>query len=271
MEPTVGASLRAAREAQGLSIQDVARQLRLMNRQIVAMENEDFSSLGQPVFARGFVRNYARLLGLDAQALLHTMGGHVEPVDVIQVPAVVLPGAWFTSGWLIAGLVALLVLTALPIGLYAWLGSDADEVVLTHVPQPQRSAPAVAVAVPASPITEKTPEIPASILNTESDAAGVSSVAPPTESVPSVPASAVIQREMRFEFADDAWLEVKDGTGKVLYRHMNGRGSNLSLTGQPPLSLVIGNATQVSMTYGGRPLDLKPYIDANVARFNLEE
>ena len=59
--------------------------------------------------------------------------------------------------------------------------------------------------------------------------------------------------------------------GKVLYRHMNGRGSNLSLTGQPPLSLVIGNATQVSMTYGGRPLDLKPYIDANVARFNLEE
>ena len=273
MEPTVGASLRAAREAQGLSIQDVARQLRLMNRQIVAMENEDFASLGQPVFARGFVRNYARLLGLDAQALLHTMGGHVEPVDVIQVPAVVLPGAWFTSGWLIAGLVALLMFTVVPIGLYAWLGSDADEVALAHVPQPQRPTPAVAVPAPApaSPPTEKMPEIPASILNTENGAAGISSVAPPTESIPPAPASAVIQREMRFEFADDAWLEVKDGTGKVLYRHMNGRGSNLSLTGQPPLSLVIGNATQVSMTYGGRPLDLKPYIDANVARFNLEE
>jgi len=266
----IGASLRAAREAQGLSIQDVARQLRLMNRQIVAMENEDFASLGQPVFARGFVRNYARLLGLDAQALLHTMGGQVEPVDVIQAPAVELPRAWFTSGWLIAGLVALLIFTVVPIGLYAWLGSDAYEVALTHVPL-RRPTPAVVAPVVVSPPSEKTAALPPSVLNPESNVPGIFPVAPSTDSVPSAPVTTGVQREMRFEFADDAWLEITDGTGKLLYRHMNSKGSNLGLTGQPPLSLVIGNATQVSMTYNGRPLDLKPYIDANVARFNLEE
>ena len=59
---SVGPRLRAAREAQGLSVEEAAGRLRLMHRQIDAMEREDFESLGQPVFARGFVRNYARLL-----------------------------------------------------------------------------------------------------------------------------------------------------------------------------------------------------------------
>ena len=76
---------------------------------------------------------------------------------------------------------------------------------------------------------------------------------------------------MRFEFADNAWLEVKDGTGQSLQHQMNAKGTNLVLTGQPPLELVIGNAAQVRMSYNGRPLDLTPYINANVARFSLEE
>ena len=76
---------------------------------------------------------------------------------------------------------------------------------------------------------------------------------------------------MRFEFAEDAWLEVKDGTGQILYRHMNLKGSTLVLAGEAPLELVIGNAAQVRMIYNGRPLELTPYISANVARFSLEE
>ena len=74
---SVGPRLRAAREAQGLSVEEAAGRLRLMHRQIDAMEREDFESLGQPVFARGFVRNYARLLGLDPDALLSQMAGCV--------------------------------------------------------------------------------------------------------------------------------------------------------------------------------------------------
>lgn len=272
-EQGVGAILRAAREARGLSVQDAAQQLRLMNRQIVAMETEDFASLGQPVFARGFVRNYARMLGLDATAILQSMGGaQVEPVEVMQAPSLVLPGKWFTSGWLIAGMVLLLLVTVLPIGLYAWLSSDAEEVTR---PVTQRSSPAAPVTPPAT--------------STPSEPPGVVPAAPSNESVPpivqpadvapdalapapeTVVAPAPIKREMRFEFADEAWLEVKDGTGQTLYRHMNLKGSNLVLAGQPPLELVIGNATQVRMTYNGRPLDLTPYINANVARFSLED
>ena len=272
-EPGVGETLRAAREARGLSIQDAAQQLRLMNRQVAAMEAEDFASLGQPVFARGFVRNYARMLGLDDVAILRAMGGALaEPVEVSETPQLVLPGKWFTSGWLMVGLVLLLLFTVLPIGLYAWLSGDAEEVTRPITRVVPATAPATPPAVLSAnesaspPAATSREEVATSTIPPNGTTAepGVTATEPPAAPAPS-------QREMRFEFAEDAWLEVKEGTGQILYRKMNQRGSNLVLTGQLPLDLVIGNAMHVRMTYQGRPLDLTPYINANVARFSLEE
>jgi cytoskeleton protein RodZ len=65
-----GARLRAARQAAGLSLDQVAQQLKLAPRQVKALEDEDFAQLPGRTFARGFVRNYARLLNLDGDALL---------------------------------------------------------------------------------------------------------------------------------------------------------------------------------------------------------
>ena len=276
IEPGVGETLRAAREAKGLSVQDAAQQLRLMNRQVAAMEAEDFASLGQPVFARGFVRNYARMLGLDDAAILREMGGvQAEPIEVSATPPLVLPGKWFTSGWLIAGMVLLLLFTVLPIGLYAWLSSDAEEVARPIPREVSATAPVSPPAIP--PATENDSSAPANpnaemqdlnpALNDISVTPGADSGVAAAE--PAAPAPS--QREMRFEFAEDAWLEVKESTGQILYRKMNQKGNTLVLTGQPPIDLVIGNAMHVRMTYQGRPLDLMPYINANVARFSLEE
>jgi cytoskeleton protein RodZ len=57
----------------------------------------------------------------------------------------------------------------------------------------------------------------------------------------------------------------------MVHRQMDLAGSSADVSGQPPFSLVIGNAAQVRMTYNGRPIDLKPFIDIKVARFNLEQ
>ena len=65
-----GARLKAAREAAGLSLDQVAQQLKLAPRQVKALEDEDFARLPGRTFARGFVRNYARLLNLDGDDLL---------------------------------------------------------------------------------------------------------------------------------------------------------------------------------------------------------
>ena len=62
---TVGARLRAAREAQGLSVADVASRTRVTQRFLEALEDGDFTNLPSATYASGFARAYARAVGLD--------------------------------------------------------------------------------------------------------------------------------------------------------------------------------------------------------------
>jgi cytoskeleton protein RodZ len=65
-----GARLRAAREGQGLSIEEVADRLRLSEALVLAMEEDRFGLLGAPVFARGHLRNYATLIGAPEREVM---------------------------------------------------------------------------------------------------------------------------------------------------------------------------------------------------------
>lgn len=69
----VGETLRSTREAQGHTVADVAQALKLTQRQVDALESERFESLPGAAFARGFLRNYAKLLGLDPEPLLRSL------------------------------------------------------------------------------------------------------------------------------------------------------------------------------------------------------
>ena len=71
VEPsTLGGRLAVAREAKQLTQQDVSNTLRLSLKQVADLENSDFAALPEPMVTRGFIRNYARLLDLDAEPLL---------------------------------------------------------------------------------------------------------------------------------------------------------------------------------------------------------
>lgn len=65
-----GSRLRRAREARGQSVHEVAFALKLSPRQIEALERDDFAALPGMAFVRGFMRNYARYVGMDAAPLL---------------------------------------------------------------------------------------------------------------------------------------------------------------------------------------------------------
>jgi cytoskeleton protein RodZ len=75
---SAGAMLRAAREAAGLSIDALSQQLKLAPRQVKALEEGDYANLPGRTFVRGFVRNYARAVNLDADAVLAAIPGAVE-------------------------------------------------------------------------------------------------------------------------------------------------------------------------------------------------
>lgn len=78
-ETGVGELLRTERLARGLSIEDVARQLRLAVRQVTALEEDDYDKLAGGTFVRGFVRNYAKLLQIDAAPLLQQLDQSLPP------------------------------------------------------------------------------------------------------------------------------------------------------------------------------------------------
>ena len=61
-----------------------------------------------------------------------------------------------------------------------------------------------------------------------------------------------------------------DRDGKEIFSRNVTSGNSETITGTPPLKLVIGNATGMQLTYNGSPVDLAPHIRANVARLTLE-
>lgn len=65
-----GAALQAAREARELSVPQVADQLKLSSAAVAALEANDWDRLPAPVFVRGYIRAYARLMALDDEELL---------------------------------------------------------------------------------------------------------------------------------------------------------------------------------------------------------
>jgi cytoskeletal protein RodZ len=69
----IGEQLRAARTKLGLTPAAAAARLHLRTSFVEAMEREDWHALGAPVYARGFLRNYAKLVGLDPQPLLERL------------------------------------------------------------------------------------------------------------------------------------------------------------------------------------------------------
>ncbi len=81
---TIGETLRAARERRGLSLSEASRLTRIAPRFLVALEEDDYAALPAPVYARGFLRSYAALLGLDPEPLVAALRAQLErPPDVV--------------------------------------------------------------------------------------------------------------------------------------------------------------------------------------------
>ncbi len=142
-----GALLAAQRQAKGWSVEHVASQLKFAARQVAALEAENYAALPGPVIVRGFVRAYAKLLGMDANALVAllpqenaTPGERITPQRTLSTPFSESPlplgnrkklsPLWFVGGVLVvvfAGAAALLHNTDLSNKLpqFAWFKHDS--------------------------------------------------------------------------------------------------------------------------------------------------
>ena len=164
-----GAQLRRAREARGESVHEVAFALKLSPRQVDALERDDFDALPGMAFLRGFMRNYARYIGLDAAPLLDAvqrMAGQGSPdLSPIRNADGDLPsGGSRRSGSFPAGLVVLVLLVLLAVGWYFdWFRTGTSPSAETVVEPAPAFAPAPSQAIEPQSAIQMTPPQPAAV------------------------------------------------------------------------------------------------------------
>ena len=164
-----GAQLRRAREARGESVHEVAFALKLSPRQVDALERDDFDALPGMAFLRGFMRNYARYVGLDAAPLLDAvqrMAGQGSPdLSPIRNADGDLPsGGSRRGGSFPAGLVVLVLLVLLAVGWYFdWFRTGTSPSAETVVEPAPAFAPAPSQAIEPQSAIQMTPPQPAAV------------------------------------------------------------------------------------------------------------
>jgi len=265
----VGEKLARARTALGLSIVDVARQLKFAARQIEALEQGRFEDLPVGTFARGMVRAYARLLRLDAEPLVGQIAARVAvPDNAVAVASVRRPipitdSARRTNLIYVALSVAILgVIAAVA---FEWQHERNSAARLSFVPAaqaPLEAARAAPVEVLASVVTPPN-------LSPLAAAAPVQPVAARSESQTASRDPAGTRRIV-MKFERESWVEIRSRSGKILLSQLNPAGSERTVEGRAPFELIIGNAQHVRLSYDDHPIDLTPHVKVEVARFTLD-
>ena len=283
---SAGALLRAAREAAGLTQDSVAQQLKLAPRQVRAIEEDDYARLPGRTFVRGFVRNYARLLRVDADAVVAALPGQESgsPLDRPTLTPTVRPMAelrdeserrntW--SRWLIP--LALLAIVAVA-AVYEFTRPAlsgrraAADAASAPAPTPPSATQATALPNPLEPPVSGTAP-PAAKSNADPALATQAATVPASaaaSSAASAPATAASDATLLLTFNAASWVEVKDGKGVVIYLQTGTAGTSQTLSGTPPLDFAIGNAAGVGVTFRGQPVDVAPHTRANIARLLLK-
>ena len=267
--PVCGERLAAARREQKISVLEVAKELHLDETKVRALEHNDFDLLGPPVFAKGHLRKYAQLVGIDEADVFTdyyklTRSMRVEPVvigrsSMRREPS---PGPW------IAAIAVILVVASA----YWWFAARDPGSAKRPVVTEQSAAPEQAERTeqPEQAEQAEQPELPEAASNaaTDSENATVMATAAAESELPEAGAAAaeavpvaaaepdgeelaVGGLRLALTFSGDCWTEITDADGQRLFFGMGRSGRTAELTGRAPIRVLFGNADNVSVQVNG--------------------
>ncbi|SFI10478.1 cytoskeleton protein RodZ [Collimonas sp. OK307] len=293
---SLGAQLASRREQLGWSVPDVASHLKLAPRQIDAIEADNYAALPTMVMTRGFIRSYAKLLGLDATALLATISPGVaaqpaaNPIHsqlstpFSESPFHLMGRSKFAYKWL-AVLAVLLLLLAVAIRMDVVPGlqkaiqslseksaasatdggdSKAGLPAITELQAADAAANAALTAAPVAPVNGGA--VPEAGVNVVPATTATNTVANAAAANPATASGG----ELVLNFRQDSWVEIKRADNTVLISRLVKAGSTESVDMSQPVNVIIGNLAGVDASLRGAPLDLKAGSKTNVARVTLK-
>lgn len=258
--PLAGKRLAEARRMRNISLQDVAKELHLDEPKVTALEQNRFEQLGAPVFVKGYLRKYAEVVGVPAEDVLADYrrcdgGDETPPIVGLRRP----PSREFSPGpWLVA-LLAAAVATG---GAWAWFSGGLEDLFPADRPTalapfaaeeapPQDAGSVPAETVPGNSEPEPVTPAPASAFEEPVEAAAVDADPPPVLEAPESEPAPEGQVALQLTFSGDCWTEVSDASGQRLYFGLGRAGETVSVTGEAPLHVLLGDRENATLIVDG--------------------
>ena len=254
----IGERLRQARVRAGITPAEAGAKLKMPTHVIEALEREDWAKIGAPVFVRGHLRSYSKFLGLPAEAIAANVAVPAAKAAEL-VPRTYTPRMQRVAEQ--AGRRLVYVLITATIAVPVWLatrshldGSANEAVSLDGAATLTLPQPAATSAADGNLVSARVQPEPL-----------VASIAP----MPQRPQATLAAGYLAVTFSGESWVRVTAPDGSIVEQALVQPGQQRVFKSGQLGQAVLGNAQAISVQYQGRPVDLKPYIRANVARFTV--
>lgn len=259
VQPPAGAGvlLQRARIAQGKSLAEVAAATRVATHRLASLERGELDGRNERVFAIGYIRGYARALGLDPapfEAAFHAQ--HQPPPKVEEPPPKAKPASPPWRSWRV-WLVLCLALT----GAGLQLAPDGFT----------RAADWLQIASRWMPVAGNAPHYMALTLPGPYN---IEDYLPEQQRVPAAPGGGDAQlplAELRIAVSGPCWVDITDAKRRRLVAQLLQSGDNLALLGEPPFDVRLGNPAVAVLTYAGERVPLPTQVGGRLVRLSVGE
>jgi cytoskeleton protein RodZ len=243
--PLCGERLGQARREQQITVLEVAKELHLDEPKVRALEANEFGVLGAPVFAKGHLRKYAQLVGVDEDDVFadyYTMTrAEAMPPIVARHKSIsheMSPGPW----------IAVITVIVVAASVYWWFAlrevSAPSEPSQPDQSQPEQTEPEVLQPQQLQPEQLQPDEIePAADTLVEPEEEIVAVAIPAADA----PQQSLDQLRLSLKFSGECWTEISDADGRRLFYNMGSDGQTVELSGKAPVSALFGNADNVEV------------------------
>jgi len=291
---SLGTRLRTAREAQERSIGDVVAELRIPARIIKRLESDDYADISDAVFLRGYLKSYARLVGVPIEEATKVADAHAHVAPLIATGTIsrsrylferysasatyltltaiiVVPAVWLaTHGGLQQNLARVTPLDPPPAyvddlarndaaGTETGVAADAPATTVRTLalPSVQQQAPIIASMAPFQVASSNEPAL----------APANGQAASTNEDTPQ--ASGQGAHLLSLKIAQPSWVEVTAADGRKLEYAMLAAGSEHEYRSDGAINVRVGNAQGAELRADGSVVDLAPFQRGNVAHLKL--
>ncbi|MFT4246942.1 MAG: DUF4115 domain-containing protein [Pseudomonas sp.] len=249
-----GQHLREARERAGLTLEDAATRLHMPVQVVRALEQEAWQKLGAPVFVRGQLRSYARLLKVDLEPLLQAAPiAPVEPVKLVSRTHTPKMRRLLESAARRAVYVVMTCVLAIPV----WYATRSH---LDGASPRTASLDELPPETAASPATSGTAASATGEARKPATTPYIASMAPLSRAEPA-------QSGLSLQFNGDSWVQISAPDGSTVEKALIKAGERRQYSAGQVGRVLLGNASAVEVQQAGSIVDVKPFQRANVARF----